>query len=193
MDSSICLSICSGGSIKTDTVSCLLAMVGKLPAKINLIMPVGGYVAQNRTMAVRLALEHGDTHIMFIDGDMTFPPDGIARLLGQDKGIIGANYNARQLPLVSTVKLADKDGNLIKGSAKKFPQKTFKVAAVGTGFCLIKLDIFEKMELPWFWAGFDGEFFTTEDVYFCRKAKQWGVDTYCDPTLNVLHIGDYKY
>ena len=58
MDKSVALAVCSGGSIKTDTVSCLLASVGHLPAKINLVLPVGGYVAQNRTMSVRMAPEY---------------------------------------------------------------------------------------------------------------------------------------
>lgn len=193
MDKSVCLSIISGGSIKTDTVSCLLASVSHLPAKIDLVLPVGGYAAQNRTMAVKLALEHGDSHIMFIDGDMIFPPDGVARLLGQEKEIIGANYNTRSLPLVSTVKLANDQGKLIKGSAKNFPKETFKVAAVGTGFCLIDLKVFEKIKEPWFVAGFDENEFVTEDVYFCLKAKEFGIDVFCDPRLQVLHIGDYKY
>jgi hypothetical protein len=194
MDKSICLSVCSGGSIKTDTVSCLMASMAHFPVPIHMIMPVGGYVAQNRTMSVRMAMEHGSTHIMFIDSDMTFPPDGMERLFKQNKRIIGANYNARQLPLVSTVKLFDKNGNFTKGSAKNFPKKTFKVAAVGTGFCLIDLKVFDEIDLPWFWAGFEGdEMFKTEDVYFCLKAKKFGIDTWCDPTIEVLHLGDYRY
>ena len=196
MDKIVCLSLISGGSIKTDTVSCLLDSVAHLPAHIHLALPVGGYAAQNRTMAVKMALKANDTHIMFIDSDMIFPPDGMARLLGQDKDIIGCNYNQRRVPLVSTVKIANEKGKLIKGSSKNFPNKTFEVAALGTGFMLINLDVFKKIEKPWFFAGFQEDKkddFITEDVYFCRKAKDAGFQVWCDPTIDIKHIGDYKY
>lgn len=193
MDKHVCLSIISGGSIKTDTVSCLLDSVAHLPPRITLFLPVGGYPAQNRTMAVEGAIKAGSTHIMFIDGDQIFPPDGIARLLGQDKEIIGGNYNMRRIPLISVTKLLGKDGKFINSSSKKFPNKTFKVGAVGTGFCMIDLKVFEKIPKPWFVADFiDGEFMT-EDVYFCNKARSFGIDVWCDPTLDIKHIGDYKY
>jgi GT2 family glycosyltransferase len=193
MEKSVCLSIISGGSMKTDTVSCLLDSVAHLPAHINLILPVGGYPVENRTKAVDLAIKAKNTHIMFIDGDMIFPPDGVARLLSQDKEIIGGNYNLRRLPLVSTVKLANKNGKFISGSSKDFPKETFKVAAVATGFCLIDLSVFKKIPKPWFRADFiDGEFMT-EDVFFCLQAKKAGYDIWCDPTLDILHLGDYKY
>lgn len=146
-------------------------------------------------MAVRLARKAKNTHIMFIDADMTFPRDGIERLLKQDKMIIGANYNQRQIPLISTIKLEDKNGKYISGTAKKFPKKTFEVAAIATGFCLLNLSIFDKISEPWFVAGYidDMKDFNTEDVYFCKQAKKAGFKVYCDPTLVVKHIGDYQY
>jgi len=196
MEKSICLSIISGGSMKTTTVSCILDMMRAIPAPINLILPVGGYAAQNRTMAIRMARKTKNTHIMFIDGDMIFPPDGVAKLLKQDKDIIGANYNQRQLPLISTVKMADKDGNYRSGSSKEFPKVTFEVAAIGTGYCLINMNVFDKVPEPWFASGyFDGNLidFNTEDIYFCKEAKKAGFKVWCDPTLILKHVGDFLY
>jgi hypothetical protein len=32
-----------------------------------------------------------------------------------------------------------------------------------------------------------------EDLYFCRKARAWGLEVWCDPTIEIKHIGDYEY
>lgn len=58
-----------------------------------------------------------------------------------------------------------------------------------TGFMLIKLDSLKKLERPYFKAE-DG---VGEDVFFCRKARKSGLSVFCDPTIEIGHIGEKVY
>ena len=171
-------------------------------------MPVGGYAAFNRNMSAKRALENKATHLMFIDADMIFPPDGINKLLDHDKDIILANYNSRgvhevvsqennetRLILASTLKMGDKkDGNYDVIDFETLPKdRIFQVAGGGTGFMLIKTSVFEKLPYPWFVASEEGREWTTEDIFFCELARSKGIEIYCDPTIKMGHIGEYTY
>jgi GT2 family glycosyltransferase len=153
----------------------------------------------NRNRLVRCALERNATHLLFIDNDMVFQPSAIQRLIDADKDIIGINYNARGVPgkpVVSTIKLVDPatDPQKNKTVISEFSAQLFPLFAVGTGFLLIKTDVFRAMDAPWFVDGEDknGECFT-EDVEFCRKAHKASFDVWCNPTIPIKHIGTAEY
>lgn len=152
-----------------------------------------GYKNSSLNVYLKAAKEHGATHFMSIDNDMIFPPDGINRLLEQDKEIIGAHYNERRFPLRSTVKIADKNGNLQAGDISEFTQ-TFPVYSLGLGFVLIKMSVFDKLKKPYFNSPLDeNDQFMTEDFYFFKKCQEAGIQVYCDPHITVKHVGTYLY
>lgn len=193
------IGICSGGTIRCETVTSLVTNMINLAQKdimTGLLFQVGGYVDINRNKIVEACQKNGTTHLIFIDADMTFPDDGIFRLLEQDKDIIGANYNVRLDPTSKafsgpTVKM------LVNGqpvSMITLPKKLFKCYALPTGFMMIKMDVFDKLEKPYFdaWIGKNNEHHT-EDIDFCRKAQEQGIEIWCDPTIKMGHIGSYMY
>ena len=144
-------------------------------------------------MAVNRALEQGVTHCMFVDNDIVFPANGIRSLLEKDKDIIGANYNQRQFPLQSTVKVKDNEGNFV---SLPMPDTAnpFEVWSLGLGFSLVKREVFEKVPKPWFANPIDEkDVFITDDVFFFSKCQEAGFKVWCDPLLVVKHIGDYLY
>ena len=186
----------SGGTVRTDYVTSLLALEHTVP--FMLFFATGGYPHLNRTAIVDQALSQDASHVMFIDNDMVFPPNGITTLLSHKKEIVGANYSERRLPLVSTVKFADSNGILQDVDGDDIPKTLFPCYALGTGFMLIECSVFKKIPKPWFFYesythtdGVTTEM--TEDVYFCKKAKEYGYTVYCDPTIHLGHIGSYQY
>jgi GT2 family glycosyltransferase len=189
---SLAIVIVNGSTIKTNTVLCLLDAFAQTPVEKHVIAPIGGYPHHSRTLVVDTARKHHASHILFIDNDMIFPPDAITRLLAHRKEIVGANYHERGLPLTATVKLADAAGNLLKGREEDFPKELFPCFALPTGFLLIEMGVFERLEKPYFDLWDKGEF-CTEDFYFCKKAGKAGIGVWCDPTLKIYHIGDYMY
>ncbi len=188
---SICLT--SGGTIHANTVSCLFDSLPHLPFDKYVGIMTGGYKQYSLSLAVKNAKANKATHIMFIDCDMIFPPDGIKRLIEADKEIIGAAYNERRLPLQSTVKLADETGKLISGNLDNF-KETFEVYALGLGFLLCQMSVFDKIQKPYFNAPIDeADNFMTDDFYFCDKVQKQGIKIYCDPNIILKHEGNYLY
>jgi GT2 family glycosyltransferase len=200
---SVLVGVCTGGTMRSETVSDMIGAMKVLEnngVNVDLCIQIGGYVAHNRNNLVSTAKERGATHLMFIDNDMKFKPSAIQRLIDADKDIIGVNYNARGVPgkpSISTVKLLDAQGNLPNdGSTREFEvgPALFKVGALGTGFMLIKMSVFEKLIRPYFVAfEEEGGEHHTEDVEFCIRAREAGYDVYCNPTIKILHIGTYEY
>lgn len=182
----ICLGIASSDYIRTQTVGTLVALFKARP-DMKLIIKQSPYVHDNREQIVKDFLQTDCTHLFFVDSDMLFKPDVLDSLLEDDKDIIGAQYNKRigregvhvaptryDLPGMST------------------PDHPFVNQIVATGCLLIKREAFEKIPRPWFSMGTE-ENWLGEDVYFSRKARESGVETWIDPRLKVLHLGEYAY
>jgi hypothetical protein len=195
----LCVGVPHTGSIRTETVQCLIATIFKTVAALgcglHTVMPYGCYIDENRTEIAKEALAIGASHIMFIDSDMAFPDNGILTLSSRDKRVIGANYNRRTFPLTSTVKISDEKGQLVEVPGENIPTYPFKCYSVATGFMLVQTDVFKELEKPWFFYEYDAEKDATvgEDVYFCKKLRGKGINIWCDPTIEVKHIGDYAY
>jgi len=187
------------GSIKSTTVISLVSVLWNTPdVTFHLIVNQGCYVHENREKIILDALEAKCTHLLFVDSDMYFKENSLKKLIDLDKDVVGANYHQRQIPLISTVKIEDKDGNFKDCSGDEIPVVPFKCGALGTGFMLINMRVFEKTPKPWFYFNTKaGELVGTrihgEDIWFCKAVKKAGYEVWCDPTLSVKHIGDYAY
>jgi len=194
MDTLISIGISCYESIKIETVLCLLHAIEKLgDVKLHLNFRKGVYVHDNRNFIVDEALKAGATHLMFIDTDVTFEPDGIMKLLSANKDIIGGMYNMRSLPLTTTIKFIDDKGDFVKASADSIPKVPFRCYAVPTGFTLIRLECLKKIPKPYFeFSTWKGKLMG-EDVRFCQKANEAGIEVWCDPTIRIGHIGEYLY
>ena len=48
------------------------------------------------------------------------------------------------------------------------------------------------MQKPYFDFNYKGKE-VGEGVYFCLKAKDAGYEIWCDPTMDIGHIGEYIY
>lgn len=174
----------------TVTAHCALSlvnMVKSFPYELQYAIQMGVDVAGSRITLVKKARELGFTHILFVDDDQSFDSsveNPLLKLLKEDRDIIGADYNYRELPLRSvTTPLTERSNGL------------FKCKGLGTGFMLIRLSVFDKLEQPWFAFDKDeeGRLLYTDDEYFCKKAIEAGFDVWCDPSVKVGHVGMYVY
>lgn len=180
--------------LKSRTAFSLVHALRDVDFDFDMMMSIGCDLIGARTRLVQQAIDSKSTHMLFLDYDMYFPPirDGkafispIARLLSRNKDIIGAPYNFRSLPAKSTA------SPLSELSDKTQP---YKCNVVATGFLLIKLSVFEKIQKPYFNFGRNekAELVYGEDTWFCQQAIKAGFDVWADPTLKVQHIGEYLY
>lgn len=139
------------------------------------------------------------THILFIDADMMFHFNQLYKWLDEDKEIIGASYVGRGIPWVPWVQhqvrpfpyawiydeVADRFKTIIqRGSGIQKIDGGF-----GLGLTLIKREVFEKLEPPWF----DFEKHAGEDMYFAKKCLHKGIPLHIDWDSEVYHLGTYAY
>jgi len=165
------------------SIGCIIITSGS--KVIDFLLRISCDVVSSRTWLVNEAIKRGATHILFVDSDMILPDDSLDKLLAHDKDIVGAEYNKREFPLKGVYEPLE----------EKKTDALYKAKHVGTGLLLIKLDVFYDLKGPWFNFGRDsqGALALGEDVWFCNTARDAGFDVWIDPTIKVLHAGEYLY
>ncbi len=181
--------------MRSRTAISLAVALRQVDFDYDIAMSMGCDLIGSRTRLVKQAQKLGATHMLFLDSDMFLNPsmrddgkieDPITTLVKRDKDVIGAPYNFRSLPLKSTA------SPLTELSDKSQP---FRCNVVATGFLLIKMSVFDKIEKPYFQFGRneDAELVYGEDTWFCRQCIKAGIDVWADPTVEIDHLGEFNY
>lgn len=189
----ICLGIPNTGTVRIETLLSVAAILSKTQHDIYIAYRTGCYIEQNRTELIKTAIREKCDKIFFLDADIMVEGDVINKLLASGKPVVGAAYNNRSFPLYSNVKIADETGKLIE--VPELPKELFKAAGVPTGAMLVDIETVKKLPEPWFDLEYfeDGSLKTGEDIFFCYKLRDAGVEVWCDPTIQIGHVGTYVY
>ena len=160
------------GSVKTFTMASLLEVLANTNIPVNISYPIHTYVHVARRDCVLEAKKAGSSHIWFVDSDMMWRGNPLEQLASHGKHIVGAHYNERTLPAVSTVKI--EKGKRFEG---KLPKHIFQCHAVATGCLLIDMQVFDKIEKPWFFYEHneDGEIVTGRICGFVNRRIRQGL------------------
>jgi len=145
--------------------------------------------AKSRNIMIRIALENDASHILFIDDDMSFPISGLKTLLAHDKDIVSGLYLLRNYPHFPV--MFDEwypDGRCKYSFLSKDKKGLQKVVNIGLGFCLIKTDVFRKLEDPWITLGAYEKDNWCDDIHFFNKAREAGFELYTDLDVRCGHM-----
>jgi hypothetical protein len=150
------------------------------------------------------------THLMFIDSDIGWEPWHLLVMLNARKDVIGGLYPMKSLPVKWCV-------NGIPGKENGTPEEPniVEVSKTGTGFLLIKRDVFEKLnqhpatrpfnndiglpeELnPYMKTYFDTAVrenrYYSEDWTFCENWRDLGGQVFVDKRVLLRHVGTYVF
>jgi hypothetical protein len=165
--------------------------------------------ARNTLTAKFLATE-GSTHLMFIDADIGWEPWHLLLLLNHRQDIIGGLYPMKSLPVKWCV-------NGIPGQEDGQPDNPnlVEVTKTGTGFMLIKREVFEKlnghpatkpftndigldpslnvhMKTYFDTAVREGRYYS-EDWTFCENWRDLGGQVFIDKRILLKHVGTYVF
>jgi hypothetical protein len=160
---------------------------------------VGTYLHKSREDLLEFAIEGHSTHVLWLDGDMRFPPDALIRLLQNNVPIVGINYSKRRLPpgFVGIKTLLDEEGN--GGERLRTDWETTgmeQCEALGFGCVLMQTAALANVERPWFdfGKGPQGQMIG-EDVYFFSKLKDEKIRVFVDHDLSLQcsHMGDWEF
>lgn len=154
---------------------------------------VSTYVHVGREAVLKAAIEQaGASHVLWLDTDMTFPPETAIRLAQHDQPIVACNCVMRDPRLIWTAK---RDGKRIPTN----PESTGlePVDTVGLAVMLMRTDVIGSLLRPWFRHGWNAAANSDigEDVLFCRSLRNAGHQIVIDHDLSkeIGHIGQYTY
>jgi glycosyltransferase involved in cell wall biosynthesis len=150
----------------------------------------------NRNTLVRKSVELEADWVLFLDADMTFPPDLVPSLLEnaiESKSAIVSGCYFKKLPphqCVSAIRRDAHDPQLLS-PIDTGEKGLVECDVIGMGAALIHSSVFEAVAHPWFeYEVYEktGERTVTEDVPFCAKAKQAGFTIMTDTRLACGHV-----
>jgi hypothetical protein len=161
------------------------------PHELSIVCKGSVCLDEARNSLVRLMIENDQTHIFFMDTDQTFLPETVRLMIevfenNPEVDAVSGLYTWKKAPFTPHLYGGYKEGKFY--GASQFPlDELFEVQAAGTGILMIKREVFERTEYPWFKFEFndDGSFKFGEDLYFFRKAKPL---TICDPRNRSKHL-----
>jgi hypothetical protein len=174
------------------------------------------------------------THLMFIDADIGFNPQDIVSMVNANKDIICGMYPKKEINWFTVAEavikgvdpkdLADYTGsfvvNLVGGASEQKGKlyEPMQIENGGTGFMLIKREVFEALKSKVLTYTNDmmlvtetgqqkkiiHEFFATsideqsnrllsEDYHFCKLARKHGFEIYAAPWAKLVHSGTYNF
>ena len=187
-------------------------------------------ITRARNELVRQFLATDATHLMFIDADIGFDGQAIATLMAADRDVACGIYPKKEVNWDSVEKaaqagkggLADYAGafvfNMVDGDGETDEDGMFEVRHGGTGFMLIKREVFGALEphVPTYRvSSFRDpktgeyaqpevkEYFATsidvsgallsEDYHFCELFRAHGGKIHANPFIQLHHVGTYVF
>lgn len=191
-------------------------------------------ITRARNALTHAFLKSDATHLMFIDADISFNPQDIVAMVQSDKDVIGGIYPKKEINWASVRQaiakgVEDKDlkyytGSFVVNLAGGAGQVTVRVDEpveimnAGTGFLLIKREVFEKLKeiTPTYsndvldlgntiqgqetiYGFFDTSIeeesnrLLSEDYHFCSQYRSIGGKIYAAPWAILSHTGTYEF
>ncbi len=188
----VAICVPSNDMVHADFAMCLAALAFSTRNPIALLNTKGSLVVTNRNTLVEQAAELGCEWLLFLDSDLLFPRDTIARLLAHGKDIVGATY-CKRVPPYEVL------GRTLSGERLEAASGLVEVAGLPTGCLLVRRSVFDALRRPYFRtpAHEDGDVegmpahIEGEDYYFCRVAREAGFSVWLDVdlTMQTGHIG----
>lgn len=146
-----------------------------------------------RTDQVRnLIAEHAKAYqyVLCVDSDIILPKDCLTKMLSHKVSFVSGIYRQRKPEQILEI-YDDQYRNWDISSHANLTE----IGACGFGCVLVKSSIFSRIGYPQFeyHPALDHKDTLSEDVDFCKKARNKGHHLYADPTIVCKHIGSHVY
>lgn len=148
---------------------------------------------EGRNRIARAAIDNKCDYIFFIDSDTLIKKGQLEQLLSHEKDAISGISYMKQLPYYSLIR--KKVGYRLYAPVEPSSNELIRIDGAGFGCFLVKVDVFNKIEYPWFQFKYikheDKWRHIGEDLYFCDQLENAKIEMYCDPTVQCIHIGTH--
>ena len=144
-----------------------------------------------------IAIQNGFDRVLWLDSDMVFEPDTLERMsalmdAGPDMDMVCGLYFTRTLPTKPVIYKSmpeNEDGFLILEQYTDYPRDAlFRIEACGFGCVLTTVRLLKR---AWDKYGPPFSYYRNvgEDMSFCCRVRDLGVDIWCDSSIRVGHVG----
>lgn len=175
----------------------MMGAVNRVPTA-SVMYPEGAPRDYNRNCIVQWFLDAGKHEwLLMVDDDSIIPPDVIEKMLGVGKSVVAAPQPLYFPPDGLVANLSAERGPDGKGYVwpswhdYDFEQPPHKLLACGFGCVLMRRDVLERMERPWFqenYGDFRGKGNVTEDIWFCERLLAMGEELWACPSAICGHF-----
>ena len=160
-----------------------------------------------RSVMVTEALMSGFSEVLFIDADIVFNPSDVEKIRKHDLGFVCATYCQKGSGLLTTnfKNMGEVGYGKVGG--------LHKIDSCGFGFNLVRRYVIEAVEdkhglpacniewgipfipyfLPMIHKANGKHRYLCEDLAFCQRCHDCGIDLWCDTTIMLYHVGRKGY
>jgi glycosyltransferase involved in cell wall biosynthesis len=137
-------------------------------------------------------------YLFSVDSDIILPKDALRKMIAADKDIVSGMYIQR-IPNshILEIYMVNKNGGIVNIPDEFIAPYNGLVEIAGCGFgcCLVKGEVFRAMEYPHFYykSAIDHNDTVSEDIYFCKKARDLEFKIWVDTTIKCDHKGSTLY
>lgn len=169
-------------------------------------------VADGRNDLVNIMFHDNCDYLFFIDNDVILPKNALVDLYNMKWYFSVGTYPRKE---EDTIKNPDpwttlywhEESNKTCYCPKFLPVSQLHTGYItpvdccGLGCALIRRELFQMIEQPWFFFAHEGtpkdgnndEYCIGEDMYFCRKVIQKGIQIWAHGSVLCGHMGKYVY
>lgn len=159
-------------------------------------MEIGSLIYNARNNLAMKAIQNGYDHVLWLDSDMTFPPDTFQKLhdtmIETNADIVSGLYFRRVPPYNPVLyrKLNITEDGVESENYNDYPGETFDVDGIGFGCVLMKTETLYAVAMKHnnMFSPLNG---IGEDLSFCIRARDCGYRIVCNPNIKLGHVGHY--
>jgi hypothetical protein len=146
--------------------------------------------AKRNAMAQR-AIDGNYKFLWFLDDDVAVPPMACRKLIydlqrADDDVMVAAGiYGTKQTPSEPTIYDGNNNGSYMKWKRDEIID--IPDLRVATGCMVIKVELFDHLEKPYFKDINEGSRIQTDDLYFCDKVRAAGFRCIADSSILGIH------
>lgn len=139
----------------------------------------------------------GYDYLFSVDSDISFSPDTLIKLLRHDRDVVSGLYIQRK-PGLHVLEVYEHND---RGGVSNIPYEKIKgrglveIAGCGFGCTLVKAEVLRAIGYPQFeyHSAIDHKHTVSEDVDFCRKARNKGFKIWADTDIQCNHTGSFTF
>jgi cellulose synthase/poly-beta-1,6-N-acetylglucosamine synthase-like glycosyltransferase len=184
-------------NIEVETFKSIFDQVVPANHKLEFQYFYGYNIDQVRNLIAHWTIINGFDYLLSVDSDIVLPTDALGKMLTADKDIVSGIYIQRKHDVkIPEIYLKNQHGGVTNAPLAMLQHNNLmEIDGCGFGCALIKTNVLKDIGYPQFvyHDTLDFQYTVSEDVDFCRKAKDKGFRIFADCSIRCEHIGSHKF